>query len=84
MPGRPIVNVDALGALLDRALSHPFAALVEQVLPESVARVREARADLPAALGMIQERSMQRLGSELDELVSEAIAARTPRRRKSP
>lgn len=85
MAGRPIVNVDALGALLDRVLAHPFAGLVEQVLPQSVARVREARADLPAALGMLQERSLQRVGTELDAIVADAIAGlATKGRRRAP
>jgi hypothetical protein len=79
---RPTLNVDALGALIDRALAHPFAELVESVLPESVARVREARADLPAALGLLQERSMQRVGSELDRMVAGAIAGLGPKRRR--
>jgi hypothetical protein len=79
---RPTLNVDALGALIDRALAHPFAELVESVLPESMARVREARADLPAALGMLQERSMQRVGSELDRMVAGAIAGLGPKRRR--
>jgi hypothetical protein len=85
MASRPTVNLDALGALLDRALAHPFAGLVEQVLPQSVARVREARADLPAALGLLQERSLQAVGTELDALVADAIAGLGPkRRRKDP
>jgi hypothetical protein len=73
---RPTVNVDALGAWIDRLLSHPLAILAEQALPESAAKVRAVRGNLPEALGRLQDEALVRLGAELDRSLSRALTRR--------
>jgi hypothetical protein len=70
---RPTVNVDALGALIDRALAHPLARVLEDVAPRSMAQVRAARGNLPEALGRLQAHALSRVGSELDAALTEAL-----------
>jgi hypothetical protein len=72
-PARPTVNVDALGAMLDRALAHPLVGAIESVVPESVSTLRAARANLPAALGRLQELAAREAGRELDAALSGAL-----------
>ncbi|HEY2570824.1 MAG TPA: hypothetical protein VGI27_05095 [Solirubrobacteraceae bacterium] len=73
-PPRPTVNVDALGALLDRALGHPFARVLEDVAPKSIAQVRAARANLPETLGRLQARAASAVGTEIDAALAELLA----------
>jgi hypothetical protein len=72
-PPRPTLNVDALGALLDRALGHPFVGVLEDLAPRSVAAARAARANLPETLGRLQQRAAAEVGSELDDLLARLL-----------
>jgi hypothetical protein len=73
-PPRPTVNVDALGALIDRALGHPFARVLEDVAPRSMAQLRAARGNLPETLGRLQARAATRVGTEIDAALAEVLA----------
>ena len=78
---RVMFNVDALGALLDRALAQPFIPLLEELAPQSMAAVRAARANLPELLSKLQERATGELGRELDEAIAKALGPWTGKRR---
>lgn len=73
-PPRPVINVDALGEAIDRALAHPFVSLLENLAPKSVASVRAARDNLPETLGRLQERATTQIGAELDGFLAETLA----------
>jgi hypothetical protein len=76
---RPTVNLDALGALLDRAADHPLAKLAGELSPALAARARVVRERLPEVAGMvaygIEERAIGHLRDEARALEAEAVDA---------
>lgn len=74
------MNVDALGAAMDRALEHPFARLLEQLAPRSMAEVRAVRENLPETLSGFEARAAAHVGGELDHLLADALQAFARRR----
>jgi len=92
---RPTVNLDALGALLDRALAHPLAQAAAEAAPATMAQIRAIRADLPAAASALEARAVEaaraRILEELGAIerpLAEALArifqTRAPRGRRLP
>ncbi len=77
MPDRklPTVNLDAVGALLDRALQHPIAALAGELAPDAMARIREIRDNLPDVAAGVQVRALEEVSREAVRLTRDVRRA---------
>lgn len=68
---RPRVDLDPLGAFLDRVLAHPLMGLVDDVAPELGEGMRKARANLPEVAAELQARAIRRVAGEASALLGE-------------
>lgn len=86
MNGRPPIriNLDAIGALLDRALAHPAAALVRMAAPEFHGAIVEARNDLVGvaahAMGKVHDAAI----GHLDKRAADVVRKATGKKKKQP
>jgi hypothetical protein len=61
---RPEVNLDGVARVLDAALDHPATAIAGQYFPETVARMRQIRENLPELASGVEARALQSLEDE--------------------
>lgn len=67
------VNLDAIGAFLDRALEHPLAHVARQVVPELVDGVRQVRDNLPDVAAGVLVRTEEHLRGEAQALAGDGV-----------
>jgi hypothetical protein len=80
---RPLViNLDAVGALLDRALAHPFANLVKMGAPDLHAAIVEAREDLTGVAAHLVGELHDRAVGAVDRKAAAAIRKVTGKKRR--
>jgi hypothetical protein len=74
---RPRVDLSKIDAVLRRVLEHPVAAVVEELLPETMGAVREAASDLPALASGLEARAVAEVSRASRELEGEIVDGMT-------
>lgn len=92
---RPRVSLDPIAAMLDRALEHPLARILEHIAPDVVEGARTVRANLPEVAAGIEAEMVEQaaagaediagdvgraLRRRVDRLIRKGSPARPPRR----
>lgn len=78
MRSRPVVNLDLIGALLDRALDHPLAQVAEDLAPATIDQLRALRAHLPEAASELEAMAVDAARAEVERelaVIEQAMAA---------
>jgi hypothetical protein len=74
---RPRVDLTGLDAVLQRLLSHPIAAVCDELLPQTMGAVRLVARDLPAAASGLEARALDQARAGARELEEELVGAAT-------
>jgi hypothetical protein len=74
---RPRVDLTAVDAVLQRVLSHPVAAVADELLPRTMGSLRAVASDLPAVASGLEARAIEHVSTAARELEGELVAGLT-------